>query len=184
MALRDLRTSLKSLQFGNDTPGGGSSGLPYIQNGLPEDSPAGEYLAGIARDSMDWPLRGGAYSTIASTTDSVRISRFLTDLPRGYVFTSKQVQLQKSNPKIETGGFTSRLNTQTYNLNANLLAQVFEQGTGIHIPRPGANANELGPNNSQAKYEWIVSHKNTDQNRLVALYSTKIKSDGSWRISA
>jgi hypothetical protein len=179
MALRDLRTSLKSLQFGNDTPGGGSSGLPYIQNGLPEDSPAGEYLAGIARDSMDWPLRGGTYSTIASTTDSIRISRFLTDLPRGYVFTSKQVQLQKSNPKIETGGFASRLNTQTYNLNANLLAQVFEQGTGIHIPRPGANTNELGPDNPQAKYEWIVSHKNTDQNRLVALYGTKIKSDGS-----
>lgn len=179
MALRDLQTNLKSLQFGNDTPGGGSSGLPYIQNGLPEDSPAGEYLAGIARNSMDWPLRGGAYSTIASTTDSVRISRFLTDLPRGYVFTSKQVQLQKSNPQIETGGFASRLNTQTYNLNANLLAQVFEQGTGIHIPRPGANVNELGPDNPQAKYEYIVSHKNTEQNRLVALYGTKIKSDGS-----
>lgn len=179
MALRDLRTNLKSLQFGNDTPGGGSSGLPYIQNGLPEDSPAGEYLAGIARNSMDWPLRGGAYSTVASTTDSVRISRFLTDLPRGYVFTSKQVQLQKSNPKIETGGLSSRLNTQTYNLNANLLAQVFEQGTGVHIPRPGANVNELGPNNPQAKYEYIVSHKNTDQNRLVALYGTKIKPDSN-----
>jgi hypothetical protein len=179
MALRDLRTNLKSLQFGNDTPGGGSSGLPYIQTGLPEDSPAGEYLAGIARNSMDWPLRGGAYSTIASTTDSVRISRFLTDLPRGYVFTSKQVQLQKSNPKIETGGFTSRLNTQTYNLNANLLAQVFEQGTGIHIPRAGANVNELGPDNPQAKYEYIVSHKNTDQNRLVALYGSKIQQNST-----
>jgi hypothetical protein len=177
MALRDLQTNLKSLQFGNDTPGGGSSGLPYIKTGLPEDSPAGEYLAGIARNSMDWPLRGGAYSTIASTTDSVRISRFLTDLPRGYVFTSKQVQLQKSNPKIETGGFTSRLNTQTYNLNANLLAQVFEQGTGIHIPRAGANVNELGPDNPQAKYEWVVSHKDTNQNRLVALYNSKISTD-------
>jgi len=183
MALRDLKTSLKSLQFGNDTPGGGSSGLPYIQNGLPEDSPEGEYLAGIARDSMDWPLRGGTYSTIASTTDSIRISRFLTDLPRGYVFTSKQVQLQKSNPKIETGGFTSRLNTQTYNLNANLLAQVFEQGTGIHIPRPGANTNELGPDNPQAKYEYIVSHNDIDQNRLIALYNTKIESSENFLTS-
>lgn len=179
MALRDLQTNLKSLQFGNDTPGGGSSGLPYIKTGLPEDSPAGEYLAGIARNSVDWPLRGGAYSTIASTTDSVRVSRFLTDLPRGYVFTSKQVQLQKSNPKIETGGFASRLNTQTYNLNANLLAQVFEQGTGIHIPRPGANTNELGPDNPQAKYEYIVSHKDTDQNRLVALYGSKIQQNST-----
>lgn len=179
MGLINLKTNLKSLRFGNDTQGGGSSGLPYIKPGLPENSPAGEYLAGIARSSADWPLRGGAYSTIASTEDSVRISRFLTDFPKGSIFTAKQVGLQKSNPRIETGGLTSRLNTQTYNLNANLLAQVFEQGTGIHIPRAGANANELGPDNPQAKYEYIVSHKNTDQNRLVALYDTKIKPDSN-----
>ena len=147
MGLINLRTNLKSLRFGNDTQGGGASGLPYIQTGLPEDSPAGEYLAGIARNSADWPLRGGQYWTIASTEDAVRVSRFLTDFPKGTTFTTKQVQLQKSNPKIETGGLASRLNTQTYNLNANLLAQVLEQGSGIHIPRAGANTNELGPDN-------------------------------------
>ena len=157
MGLINLRTNLKSLRFGNDTQGGGASGLPYIQTGLPEDSPAGEYLASIARNSADWPLRGGQYWTIASTEDAVRVSRFLTDFPKGTTFTTKQVQLQKSNPKIETGGLASRLNTQTYNLNANLLAQVLEQGSGIHIPRPGANANELGPDNPQAKYAYIVS---------------------------
>jgi len=177
MGLINLRSSLKSLRFGNDTQGGGSSGLPYIQTGLPEDSPAGEYLAGIARNSADWPLRGGAYWTVASTEDTVRISRFLTDFPKGTIFTTKQVQLQKSNPKIETGGLASRLNTQTYNLNANLLAQVLEQGSGIHIPRAGANTNELGPDNPQAKYEYIVSHKDTNQNRLVSLYNTKISTD-------
>ena len=177
MGLINLRTNLKSLRFGNDTQGGGASGLPYIQTGLPEDSPAGEYLASIARNSADWPLRGGQYWTIASTEDAVRVSRFLTDFPKGTTFTTKQVQLQKSNPKIETGGFASRLNTQTYNLNANLLAQVLEQGSGIHIPRAGANTNELGPDNPQAKYEYIVSHKDTDQNRLVALYNTKVSTD-------
>jgi len=177
MGLINLRTNLKSLRFGNDTQGGGTSGLPYIQTGLPEDSPAGEYLAGIARNSVDWPLRGGQYWTVASTEDTVRVSRFLTDFPKGTVFTTKQVQLQKSNPKIETGGLASRLNTQTYNLNANLLAQVLEQGSGIHIPRPGANANELGSDNPQAKYEYIVSHKDTNQNRLVALYNTKVSTD-------
>jgi len=174
--LRDLKTNLKSLQFGKDVIGGGSSGLPYIKPGLPEDSPGGEYLASIARNSGDWPLRGGQYWTVASTEDAVRISRFLTDFPRGTTFTSKQVQLQKSNPKIETGGLSSRLNTQTYNLNANLLAQVLEQGSGIHIPRPGSNANELSSDNPQAKYEYIVSHKDTDQNRLVNLFNTKILS--------
>jgi hypothetical protein len=175
--LINLRTNLKSLRFGNDTQGGGASGLPYIQTGLPEDSPAGEYLASIARNSADWPLRGGQYWTVASTEDAVRISRFLTDFPKGTTFTTKQVQLQKSNPKIETGGFASRLNTQTYNLNANLLAQVLEQGSGIHIPRAGANTNELGPDNPQAKYEYIVSHKDTNQNRLVALFNSKISTD-------
>jgi hypothetical protein len=179
MGLINLRTNLKSLRFGNDTQGGGSSGLPYIQTGLPEDSPAGEYLASIARNSVDWPLRGGQYWTVASTEDAVRVSRFLTDFPKGTTFTTKQVQLQKSNPRIETGGFASRLNTQTYNLNGNLLAQVLEQGSGIHIPRPGANANELGPDNPQAKYEYIVSHKDTDQNRLVALYNSIINPNSS-----
>ena len=177
MSLINLRTNLKSLRFGNDTQGGGASGLPYIQTGLPEDSPAGEYLASIARNSADWPLRGGQYWTVASTEDTVRISRFLTDFPKGTTFTTKQVQLQKSNPKIETGGFASRLNTQTYNLNANLLAQVLEQGSGIHIPRAGANTNELGADNPQAKYEYIVSHKDTNQNRLVALFNSKINPD-------
>lgn len=177
MGLINLRTNLKSLRFGNDTQGGGASGLPYIQTGLPEDSPAGEYLASIARNSADWPLRGGQYWTVASTEDTVRVSRFLTDFPKGTTFTTKQVQLQKSNPKIETGGLASRLNTQTYNLNANLLAQVLEQGSGIHIPRAGANANELGSNNPQAKYEYIVSHKDTEENRLVALFNSKISTD-------
>jgi hypothetical protein len=177
MALINLHTNLKSLRFGNDIQGGGSSGLPYIKPGLPEDSPAGEYLAGIARNSADWPLRGGSYSTIASTEDSVRISRFLTDFPKGSIFTAKQVGLQKSNPNIETGGKTSRLNTQTYNLNANLLAQVFEQGTGTHIPRAGANTNELGPDGFQNKYEYIVSHKESYNNRLVTLYNTKVNTN-------
>jgi hypothetical protein len=174
MGLINLKTNLKSLQFGHDTRGGGSSGLPYIKTGLPEDSPAGKYLAGIARTSADWPLRGGEYSTVAATTDTVRISRFLTDFPRGSIFTSKQVGLQKSNPKIETGGQASRLNTQTYNLNANLLAQVLLEGDGTHIPRPGANTNELGPKGQKNKYEYIVSHKDTNLNRLVTLYSVKI----------
>ena len=181
MGLINLRTNLKSLRFGNDTQGGGSSGLPYIQTGLPQgeylDSPAGEYLASIARNSADYPLRGGQYWTIASTIDEVRISKFLTDFPKGTTFTTKQVDLQKSNPKIETGGLASRLNTQTYNLNANLRAQVLEQGSGIHIPRAGANANELGPDNPQAKYAYIVSNKDTNQNRLVTLYNTKISTD-------
>jgi hypothetical protein len=182
MALEFMKSNLKNLKFGKDTQGGGSSGLPYIKPGLPEDSPAGEYLAGLARTSADFPLRGGTYSTIASTEDTIRISRFLTDFPKGAIFTSKQVGLQKSNPKIETGELGGRLNTQTYNLNANLLAQVFEQGTGTHINRAGFNTNEL--NNDRNKYSYIVKNKTKDQNRLVNLFNTKISGETDSNIAS
>ena len=168
-----MKSDLKNLRFGNDTPGGGSSGLPYIKPGLPEDSPAGEYLAGIARTSVDFPIRGGTYSTIASTEDTVRISRFLNDFPKGPIFTSKQIGLQRSNPLTETGKVGSVLNTQTYNTNANLLAQISEQGTGIHINRAGSNTNEL--EDPQNKYEGVVAQNNADnKNRLLTLLNTKI----------
>ena len=172
MALIDLKSNLKKSNVYKDTQGGGNSGLPYIKQGLPEDSPAGEYLAGVARSSLDVDIRGGAYSTIASTEDTVRISRFLNDFSRGTVFTSKQIGLQKSNPLIETEQRGSTINTQVYS-NSNLLAQVALQGTGVHVPRAGFNANDLLQ--EQNKYESIVIKNNNDgQNRLVTLYNSKI----------
>jgi hypothetical protein len=143
MALIDLKSNLKKSNVYKDTPGGGNSGLPYIKQGLPEDSPAGEYLASITETSIDTDVRGGLYSIIASTTDTIRISRFLNDFPRGLAFTSKQVGLQKSNPLIETERKGDVINTQVYNLNSNLLAQIALQGTGEHVPRPGFNTNNL-----------------------------------------
>jgi hypothetical protein len=172
MALRDLQTNLKSLRVDKDRPFGGSSGLPYIKGGLPEDSPAGEYIADLARYSSDGTVRGGLFSVVSSTEDTIRISRFLNDFPKGLLFTSKQVGLQKSNPKIETGTRGDALNTQVYNLNSNLLAQIALQGTGVHVPRPGFNVNNLL--NDENKYEKIVSNKRTDENRLVILYNNKI----------
>ena len=182
MSLRDKKSNLKNSKYIPDMRGGGSSGLPYIKPALPEDSPAGEYLAGITRTSADFPLRGGTYSTIASTEDTIRVSRFLNDFPKGAIFTSKQVGLQKSNPRIETGQLGSRLNTQTYNLNANLIAQVAEQGTGIHINRAGFNTNEL--RNDRNKYAYIVSHKSTNDNRLVSLFNSKISGEPTSNVNS
>ena len=177
------KSNLKDLKFDKDTRGGGSSGQPYLKGGLPENSPAGEALADIVRFSKDYPLRGGASSLIFSTQDTIRVSRFLNDFPNGALFTSKQVGLERSNPLMETGdrgtrftldGSTANINTQRYNLNANLLAQVASQGTGIHIPRAGFNTNDLrDPKN---KYEYIVKERNEEGlNRLEALYNTKIQ---------
>lgn len=176
MALVDLKSNLRKSNVYKDTPGGGNSGLPYIKQGLPEDSPAGEYLASIAENSIDTDVRGGLYSVIASTTDTIRISRFLTDFPRGSAFTSKQIGLQKSNPLVETERRGDTINTQVYNLNSNLLAQIALQGTGEHVPRAGFNVNNLLKDEN--KYEKIVKVNNElGQNRLVTLYDTKIKPD-------
>jgi hypothetical protein len=172
MALRDLQTNLKSLRVDKDRPFGGSSGLPYIKGGLPEDSPAGEYLADLARYSSDGTVRGGLFSVVSSTEDTIRISRFLNDFPKGLLFTSKQIGLQKSNPKIETSTKGDVLNTQVYS-NSNLLAQIALQGTGEHVPRPGFNVSNLL--SDENKYEKIVSSKSTNENRLVTLYNKKIQ---------
>jgi hypothetical protein len=172
MALRDLKSSLKNLRFDKDTPGGGSSGLPYIKGGVPESTPGGKELADLARFSSDGNIRGGLFSIASSATDTIRISRFLNDFPKGLLFTSKQVGLAKSNPKIETGTRGDVLNTQVYNLNSNLLAQVALQGSGEHIPYYGFNTNNL--RNDENKYEKIVSSKTTNENRLVTLYNNKI----------
>lgn len=175
MALKDLKSNLRNLKFDKDTPGGGSSGLPYIKGGLPEDSPAGEYIADLARYSSNGTVRGGLFSIVSSTTDTIRVSRFLNDFPKGLLFTSKQIGLSKSNPKIETGTRGEVLNTQVYNLNSNLLAQVAVQGAGEHIPYYGFNTNNL--RNDENKYEKIVSQKSTNENRLVTLYNNKILSE-------
>jgi hypothetical protein len=171
MALRDLKSSLKNLRVDKDRPFGGSSGLPYIKGGLPEDSPAGEYLADLARYSSEGTVRGGLFSVVSSATDSVRVSRFLNDFPKGLLFTSKQIGLQRSNPKIETGTRGDVLNTQVYS-NSNLLAQIAVQGTGKHVPRPGFNTNDLL--REENKYEKIVKDKTTNENRLVTLFNNKI----------
>ena len=181
MALRDLKSSLKNLRFDKDTPGGGSSGLPYIKGGVPESTPGGKELADLARFSSDGNIRGGLFSIVSSETDRVRISRFLNDFPKGTLFTSKQIGLQRSNPLIETGVRGEKttpnfeeapnINTQVFS-NSNLLAQIVLQGSGEHVPRPGFNVNDLL--NSENKYEKIVSKKTTDENRLVTLYNNKI----------
>lgn len=173
MALINLKSNLKNLKVDKDRPFGGSSGLPYIKGGLPEDSPAGEYIADLARYSSDGTVRGGLFSVVSSTTDTIRISRFLNDFPKGLLFTSKQIGLQKSNPKIETGTRGEAINTQVYS-NSNLLAQISLQGTGEHVPRPGFNTNNLL--NDANKYEKIVKNKSTEENRLVTLYNNKILS--------
>ncbi len=197
MPLINLQSNLKNLRFGNDRPGYGSSGLPYIQTIMPDTpNPTGNtlpiYRAG-STGGLDFPIRGGQLEfnlgsqsfTVSSKIDRSRIKKFFEDKPRGTAFIQKQVGLQLSNPKIETGntlfGIPQGLpypglleNTRVYNLGANTLAQVGVSGTGFHANRAG-----LVPFNPFEKFYYsIVNAQNVNNqkasNRLYNLLGLKM----------
>lgn len=206
MPLLDLRTNLKSLKYGNDQPGYGSSGLPYVQFPLPENA-SGDVLEFYRnnRDNLDFPIRGGGfnlgdigpYVSQAAKYDKIRIQKFLKDPARGTIFILKQQALQLSNPKIQVGSqinldlgvlpfrFVGNLeNTRIYNGGKNTLAQVAVQGSGIHFDRHGM----VPINPYQQTYIYVANDRKNgvnstyDSNRLYNLYVTKIASQGRIRL--
>jgi len=175
MPLIDLKSDLTNLKFGNDRPGGGNSGLPYIKTYLPKNDFAIDQLGFAAgKYSIDFPIRGGAKAVTDIATDTLRITKFLGDLQRGPFFVAKQVGLQLSNPRTEAGSVLGNTPyTQVY-VPTNTLAQIGVQGTGIHWDRPGISPKT----NNQLKYAYVVGQQvvtnNDATNRLVALYKLKI----------
>jgi hypothetical protein len=197
MPLINMQSNLKNLRFGNDRPGYGSSGLPYIQTIMPDTPNATGTVQPIYRPGstggLDFPIRGGQLEfnlgtqsfTVSSKIDRSRIKKFFEDAPRGTTFIQKQIGLQLSNPKIETGNTLFGIpqgipypglleNTRIYNLGKNTLAQVGVSGTGFHAIRHG-----LIPFNPFQKFYYdIVNKQNvTNQkatNRLVNLTSLKM----------
>ena len=200
MPLIDLKTNLKTLRFGNDQPGYGSSGLPYIQTAIPDLINATGTFKPIFRPgstgNLDFPIRGGDIKfsigtqtfTLSTQIDKTRIRKFFEDAPRGKAFIEKQIGLQLSNPKVETGntlygfGQSAALpglleNTRVYNKGLNTLAQVGASGTGAHAIRHG-----LMPFNPfQKHYYDIVNAQNindqSENNRLLILNNLKMSSN-------
>ena len=197
MPLIDLQSNLKNLRFGNDQPGYGSSGLPYIQTIMPDTPNATGNTNPIFKvgstGNLDFPIRGGELTfdigtqtfTLSNKVDRSRIKKFFEDKPRGTAFIQKQIGLQLSNPKIETGNTLQGIpqgfaipglleNTRVYNRGINTLAQVGASGTGAHAIRHG-----LVPFNPfQKTYYDIVNKQNVDNekstNRLLILNSLKM----------
>ena len=197
MPLIDLQSNLKNLRFGNDRPGYGSSGLPYIQTIMPDTPNATGTVQPIYRPGstggLDFPIRGGQLEfnlgnqsfTVSSKIDRSRIKKFFEDKPRGTAFIQKQVGLQLSNPKIETGNTLFGIpqgipypglleNTRVYNLGQNTLSQVGVSGTGFHAIRHG-----LVPFDPYQKFYYdIVNKQNVSNqkasNRLLNLAALKM----------
>jgi hypothetical protein len=186
----------RSIPYGNDQPGGGSSNQPFIQFPLPEDAgPDTKRYYELNRSGNDFPLRGGSGLGISSLVpiipsaaviDKDRIRKFYST-SEGNIFLQKQRYLQYANPKMEVGQalqpFGQQIGTliqggteytRVYNNGKNTLEQVGVMGSGIHFDRHG-----LVPINPfQLSYDYVVKNKAKDLNRLVSLYRSKITSNG------
>ena len=169
--LRDLTSNLTDLRYDKDIRGGGYSGQPFIKRSAPETRDQLNSLSTEAL-SLDYPIRGGSYEELAAREDFARIDRFLLSYPQGKAFLDKQKGLMFSNPKMETGKSGGFANTRAYSDGRNLMTQIAEGGTGFHHPNAGSTIQDL--EFTQNKYEYIVSHKSKEQNRLVSLTSFKI----------
>lgn len=200
MPLINLTTDLKSLRYGADRPGGGSSGLPYIISPLP-DTPGAQssqftdYYA-LNRNTQDFPIRGGSIeldgatgltTTPAGRIDRARIEAFMRDPARGKIFLLKQTGLQLTNPKMQVPGTIQLANTnreigilestRVYNpTGLTTILQTAAQGTGVHIVRHGITPDYTGF--FTLGYEYFARENNDDlSNRLILLRNSKLRTD-------
>lgn len=195
--LIQLKTDLKSLKYGSDRPGGGWSGQPYVQFPIEDNTTPPTIVEFYTknRTSLDYPARGGGVTyevgtqtyTLASQIDKSRIKKFFEDKPRGAAFIQKQIGLQLSNPKMETGkalaGITQGAplsglleNTRVYNNGKNTLEQVGVEGTGVHLTRHGTMPFNILEKNYAATVGSQNKFNYSSQNRLLILQKLKMSS--------
>lgn len=182
MSLVTLNTKLKSLKFGKDRPGGGSSSQPYIESSIPSgDHPQFQ--------NPDVITRGGILAPLRAAKDVSRLTQLFTDFknPTGGLYVLKENLLSRTAVKTEAsfgvGYGMGTINSGIYTPLSALL-QAGASGTGLHVNHLGINP--LSPSSNDRfppilpglglnLYEEVVTQKNIDgDNRLETLYSAKI----------
>ena len=199
MPLINLKTDLKSLKFGKDRPGGGSSNQPYIKSKIPDqDSDQSSILNTGGPDSL---LRGGVLAPIRAAEDTSRLTQMFADTksPTGILFTAKQNLLSRLSVHTEAstgvgyGGKPGKVNQGIYTP----LSTIGQAGVGItgtHLntfginpltPMTGFEEGGLLPGLGLNRYESVVKELNEERdqskskNRLVRYLNTYIKEKGN-----
>jgi hypothetical protein len=189
----EQKTDFTTLKYGMDQPQGGNSGLPYVKFPMQDAGPVTNSILQfyqLNRTSLDYPVRGGGAvdsltggprKTLTSEIDQLRISKFLKDGARGPAFLQKQVQLQKTNPRIETTqgyqatSFGSIPNTWIYDPSGKTtLSAVLSSGTGYHPDRIGLNGFQFQNFYAATIQKQFTTVNGKDRNRLLAFYQTKM----------
>jgi len=179
MGIVDLTTNLKSLRYGKDRIGGGSSGQPYVKSSFPDSLNDTDKTGGV-----DFLLRGGTLVPGRITKDVSRLAQmfFDTKSPNGLLFVAKQNVLSRTSVRTQVSPIA--LNDGIY-LPTSTLAQAAVNPLGIHLNKQGVDPTGLFGNTgllSQPQYlkgdKGLFTPRdeirNTASNRLVQLYENKI----------
>ena len=189
----EQKTDFTTLKYGMDQPQGGNSGLPYVKFPMQDAGPVQPSILQFYqknRNGLDYPIRGGseldpgtgtARRTLTGEIDQLRISKFLKDGAKGPAFLKKQVELQKTNPRMETTqgyqatSFGSIPNTWIYDPSGkNLLNAVLTSGTGYRPDRIGINGFQFQNFYAATIQKQFTTIDGKDRNRLIAFYQTKM----------
>jgi hypothetical protein len=181
--LQDGDTILKSLKFGNDRPGGGDSGQPYIKT--PIDRPDTPAL------NSDFLLRGGISAPLNAAEDVARLTKYFFDFknPKGLLFTAKQNILSRAGTKTEASkgiGYAGGLINEGIYTPLSTIAEAGVVAFGGHLNKQGLDPTGLIPGLGIKKYQDVIASTqltgriDLENNRLVKLTSniTENKSSG------
>jgi hypothetical protein len=133
MGLIDLKTDLKSLRYGKDRLGGGSSNQPYIKSKIPTNE--GDLGA---KGGPDFLLRGGLLTPGRILKDTSRLTQMFFDFrsPNGLLFTAKQNVLSRT--AVATNGKEKALNNGVYLPTSTILGAAGNP-IGLHLNKQGIN---------------------------------------------
>lgn len=129
--LKDLKTDLKSLRYGKDRLGGGSSNQPYVKSNIPESE------GDLGRTGgPDFLLRGGLLTPGRITKDTSRLTQMLFDFrsPNGLLFTAKQNILSRTS--VPANGVGKALNNGVY-LPTSTILSAAGNPIGLHLNKQG-----------------------------------------------
>jgi hypothetical protein len=186
--IETFKTDLKSLRFGQDRPGGGSSGQPFHTPNYRKKFELG--TSGLAQTGgPDMFLRGGYLTPGRILADEERLLKLFSLTPQGLLFTPQQNQLSQVGTRLQAGypaifpaaNFSTSgkglLNQGVY-LPTSTLAQAAVNPFGGHLDKQGTNPRVGGP-----KYMDLVNPtlggtqfglSDVYFNRLLNFYRSKI----------
>ena len=186
MPLIQLQTNLKSLTFGRDRPGGGSSNQPYVTVDIPqnsEDFPDGIIPIPGGADT-DFLVRNGLNVINDTAKDLERLGKYFAGpfprggSPSGLLFTIKQNLLSRISTKTQFSGI---LNEGVYTPLSSL-TQAGINAFGLHVRKQGlipfvepkTYTNALNQKDELFNKDKIIGDEKGEGNRLVDLTELKI----------